>query len=73
MIGQILPNNNERCYSNFSPTFEHTPTSSLGKPTELAELLTCCGRVGAVVRNKKAGSIAEVAPTGPALPGVCCT
>jgi hypothetical protein len=21
MIGQILPNNNEKCYSNFSPTF----------------------------------------------------
>jgi hypothetical protein len=28
MIGQILPNNNERCYSNFSPAFceMNTPT-----------------------------------------------
>jgi hypothetical protein len=26
MIGQILPNNNERCYSNFSPTFREVNT-----------------------------------------------
>jgi hypothetical protein len=36
MIGQILPNNNERCYSNFSPTFRevNTPliTNLPGKP-----------------------------------------
>jgi hypothetical protein len=28
MIGQILPNNNERCYSNFSPTFREVNTPS---------------------------------------------
>jgi hypothetical protein len=26
MIGQILPNNNERCYNNFSPTFREVNT-----------------------------------------------
>jgi hypothetical protein len=26
MIGQILSNNNERCYSNFSPTFREVNT-----------------------------------------------
>jgi hypothetical protein len=26
MIEQILPNNNERCYSNFSPTFREVNT-----------------------------------------------
>jgi hypothetical protein len=26
MIGQILPNNNKRCYSNFSPTFHEVNT-----------------------------------------------
>jgi hypothetical protein len=26
MIGQILPNKNERCYSNFSPTFREVNT-----------------------------------------------
>jgi hypothetical protein len=26
MIGQILPNNNERCYSNFSHTFREVNT-----------------------------------------------
>jgi hypothetical protein len=29
MIGQILPNNNERCYSNFSPTFREVNTPSV--------------------------------------------
>jgi hypothetical protein len=29
MIGQILPNNNERCYSNFLPTFREVNTPSL--------------------------------------------
>jgi hypothetical protein len=28
MIRQILPNNNERCYSNFSPTFREVNTPS---------------------------------------------
>jgi hypothetical protein len=26
MIGKILPNNNERCYNNFSPTFHEVNT-----------------------------------------------
>jgi hypothetical protein len=26
MIGQILPNNNEICYNNFSPTFREVNT-----------------------------------------------
>jgi hypothetical protein len=29
MIEQILPNNNERCYSNFSPTFREVNTPSV--------------------------------------------
>jgi hypothetical protein len=28
MIGQILPNNNKRCYSNFAPTFREVDTPS---------------------------------------------
>jgi hypothetical protein len=34
MIRQILPNNNERCYSNFSPTFRevNTPLGQLASP-----------------------------------------
>jgi hypothetical protein len=27
MIGQILSNNNERCYNNFSPTFREVNTA----------------------------------------------
>jgi hypothetical protein len=30
MIGQILPNNNETCYSNFSPTFREVNTPEAG-------------------------------------------
>jgi hypothetical protein len=31
MIEQILPNNNERCYSNFSPTFREVNTPFVEK------------------------------------------
>jgi hypothetical protein len=27
MVGQILPNNNEKCYSNFSPKFSQLNTA----------------------------------------------
>jgi hypothetical protein len=27
MVGQILPNNNEKCYSNFSPKFSQLTTA----------------------------------------------
>jgi hypothetical protein len=32
MVGQILPNNNEKCYSNFSPNFSqlNTPLIAFG-------------------------------------------
>jgi hypothetical protein len=37
MIGQILPNNNERCYNNFSSTFREVNTPALGRRRERAD------------------------------------
>jgi hypothetical protein len=31
MVGQILPNNNEKCYSNFSPKFSQLNTATTNK------------------------------------------
>jgi hypothetical protein len=59
MIGQILPNNNERCYNNFSPTFREMnapitpllhrffPATLVLRPDECDVMLThgpCHGR-----------------------------
>jgi hypothetical protein len=34
MAGQILPNNNEKCYSNFSPYFSQLNTAYLEKKVQ---------------------------------------
>jgi hypothetical protein len=33
MVGQILPNNNEKCYSNFSPKFSQLNTAQASHST----------------------------------------
>jgi hypothetical protein len=44
MVGQILPNNNEKCYSNFSPQLFHLNTPRLeicwASPAQVRTLLS---------------------------------
>jgi hypothetical protein len=47
MIGQILPNNNERCYINFSPTFREVNTPiTLRQATEIMRIHTLPSTLG---------------------------
>jgi hypothetical protein len=45
MIGQILPNNNKRCYSNFSPTFREANTPCCGNVEKARFLFMLVARI----------------------------
>jgi hypothetical protein len=38
MVGQILPNNNEKCYSNFSPHFSQLNTAYVYRTIKLMNI-----------------------------------
>jgi hypothetical protein len=42
MIGQILPNNNETCYSNFSPTFREVNILTVYSASLTTSILDTC-------------------------------
>jgi hypothetical protein len=76
MIGQILPNNNKKCYSNFLPTFHEVNTPSVNAPvreriiqspiSDLSEsqIVEAVNRLTNVTRSNKYGGLLGI----PVLP-----
>jgi hypothetical protein len=56
MVGQILPNNNERCYNNFSAT-EHTPNKEVFRERKVPEIKD---QAHGSIRDSSARMLAEI-------------
>jgi hypothetical protein len=55
MIGQILPKNNERCYSNFSPTFREVNTPYI--ITKKIYMPAWPAAISDLTKNNRAGTV----------------